>query len=309
MSEVDNQNGVDANLVETYLRALQQKICSELEKLGGSQRFIEDQWSYSGGGGGNSRILESSSVFEKAGVNFSSIHGVKLPPAATAKRIDLKDKPFSAMGVSVVAHPLNPYAPTAHMNVRFIHVGENKWWFGGGFDLTPYYGFVEDAVHWHRTAASACDGFGDGLHQRLKMWCDEYFFLKHRNEARGIGGIFFDDFTEGGFNHSFRFLQSVGDHFLKAYIPIVERRLDTPYGDRERNFQCMRRGRYVEFNLIYDRGTLFGLQSGGRTESILMSLPPSVTWCYDWRPEPDSAEQRLTEEFLTPRDWLSVQSG
>ena len=309
MSEASNRETVDAGLVEAYLRSLQQRICHALEALGGADRFIEDQWDYSGGGGGNSRILESGTVFEKAGVNFSSIHGVELPPAATVKRTDLKDKPFSAMGVSVVAHPLNPYVPTTHMNVRFIHVDRTKWWFGGGFDLTPYYGFADDAVHWHRTAASACEGFGEGLHQRLKTWCDEYFFLKHRSEARGIGGIFFDDFTAGGFDHSFRFLKSVGDHFLRAYVPIVERRQHTPYGDRERNFQCMRRGRYVEFNLIYDRGTLFGLQSGGRTESILMSLPPSVTWRYDWRAEPGSVEQRLIEDFLTPRDWLSVHSG
>lgn len=308
MIQASNQEAADADRVEAYLRTLQRDVCHALEALGGPERFIEDQWDYSGGGGGASRILESGAVFEKAGVNFSSIHGVRLPPAASAKRAELSDRPFSAMGVSVVAHPLNPYVPTTHMNVRFIRVDGARWWFGGGFDLTPYYGFVEDAVHWHRTAAAACEGFGDGLHQRLKTWCDEYFFLRHRNEARGIGGIFFDDFTDGGFDHSFRFLKSVGDHFLKAYIPIVERRQHTPYGARERDFQLMRRGRYVEFNLIYDRGTLFGLQSGGRTESILMSLPPNVTWRFDWRAEPGSAERRLTEEFLIPRDWLSVQT-
>ncbi len=299
----------DAAGVEIYLRGLQKNICETLESLSESDRFIEDLWHYPAGGGGASRILEEGELFEKAGVNFSSIHGVKLPPAATAKRADLEGRQFSAMGVSLVLHPWNPYVPTTHMNVRFISVDQERWWFGGGFDLTPYYGFAEDAVHWHRTAAAACEGFEDGLHQRLKSWCDEYFYLKHRQEARGIGGIFFDDYTAGGFGESFRFMRSVGNHFLEAYLPIVERRCDTPYGRRERDFQCMRRGRYVEFNLVYDRGTLFGLQSSGRTESILMSLPPAVTWRYNWQAEPGSDEERLVDEFLKPRDWLSVQCG
>ena len=299
----------DTAHVEAYLRDLQSRICQALEALDGSGQFAADPWTYAGGGGGTSRILQSGQVFEKAGVNFSAIHGVRLPPAATVTRTDLNDLPFSAMGVSLVIHPWNPHVPTTHMNVRFIRVDEHKWWFGGGFDLTPYYGYVEDAVHWHQVAARACEGFGTDLYLRLKRWCDEYFFVKHRGEARGIGGIFFDDFTEGGFESSFAFMQSVADHFLAAYLPIVERRRAQPYGERERQFQCMRRGRYVEFNLVYDRGTLFGLQSGGRTESILMSLPPSVTWLYDWHPEPGSPEARLIAEFLTPQDWLSLQSN
>ncbi len=307
-AKVESVPVVDAKLVETYLRKLQQDICQTLESLSPSDQFIEDPWSYAGGGGGVSRVLEDGALFEKAGVNFSSIQGVRLPPAATVKRADLKDQPFSAMGVSLVLHPLNPYVPTTHMNVRFIHVDDEIWWFGGGFDLTPYYGFVEDAVHWHRTAARACKLFGENLYPRLKTWCDEYFFLTHRAEARGIGGIFFDDYTEGGFEESFRFMKSVGEHFLRAYLPIVERRRNHPYGKREREFQSMRRGRYVEFNLVYDRGTLFGLQSGGRTESILMSLPPKVSWRYNWQPEPGTDEYHLTDEYLTPRDWLSASS-
>ena len=297
----------DTARVETYLRDLQSRICQALESVDGSGQFAADPWTYAGGGGGTSRVLKSGQVFEKAGVNFSAIHGVRLPPAATVTRTELNDLPFSAMGVSLVIHPWNPHVPTTHMNVRFIRVDDHKWWFGGGFDLTPYYGYVEDAVHWHQVAAKACEGFGTDLYPRLKRWCDEYFFIKHRGEARGIGGIFYDDFTEGGFESSFAFMQSVADHFLAAYLPIVERRRAQPYGERERQFQCMRRGRYVEFNLVYDRGTLFGLQSGGRTESILMSLPPSVTWHYDWHPEPDSPEARLIAEFLTPQDWLALQ--
>ncbi len=308
MTEAEKCDKTGALRVEAYLKNLQRNICQSLESLDRSKNFAEDPWNYSGGGGGISRVLEGGRTFEKAGVNYSSIHGIQLPAAATEKRSDLADRPFSAMGVSLVVHPLNPYVPTTHMNVRFIRVDDQKWWFGGGFDLTPYYGFVEDARHWHRTAAKACEGFSKGLYPRLKHWCDEYFYLKHRQEARGIGGIFFDDFTDHGFESSFRFMQSVGDHFLEAYLPIVERRCEIPYGERERSFQSMRRGRYVEFNLVYDRGTLFGLQSGGRTESILMSLPPKVTWVYNWTPTPGSAESRLTEDFLTPRDWLSVES-
>ena len=300
---------INAAVVETYLRELQRRICEQLEHIDGTGSFVEDPWEFAGGGGGVSRILGSGTVFEKAGVNYSSIRGTKLPAAASARHDLLKDRPFLATGVSVVVHPLNPYVPTTHMNVRFIHIDDQFWWFGGGFDLTPYYGFVDDAEHWHRTAADACEGFGNGLYPRLKKWCDEYFYLKHRNETRGIGGLFFDDFTEGGFERSFEFLRSVADHFSQAYLPIVERRKDTPYAERERQFQLMRRGRYVEFNLVYDRGTLFGLQSGGRTESILMSLPPLVTWVYDWKPRPGSDEQRLYDEFLKPRDWLPERSN
>jgi len=294
--------------VEVYLKSLQADICQALEALDGAESFVSDALAYAGGGGGVSRVLQSGGLFEKAGVNFSSIHGVKLPQAATEKRADLEDPPFSAMGLSLVVHPLNPYVPTTHMNVRFIRVDEHRWWFGGGFDLTPYYGFIEDAIHWHRSAAHACEGFGEGLYTRLKTWCDEYFYLRHRGEMRGIGGIFFDDYREAGFESSFRFMQSVGNQFMDAYAPIVERRAKMAYGERERAFQCLRRGRYVEFNLVYDRGTLFGLQSGGRTESILMSLPPVVTWRYDFMPEQGSEEARLTEEFLVPRDWLAMHS-
>ena len=293
------------NTIEDYFRNLQNQICSELEVLDEKGRFIQDEWQFADGGGGDSRVLESGRIFEKAGVNFSSIHGASLPKAATQKRTNLQDLPFTATGVSVVIHPQNPYVPTTHMNLRFIKVGDEKWWFGGGFDLTPYYGFIEDAVHWHQSAASACEGFQEDLYSRLKQWCDEYFYLKHRNESRGIGGLFFDDFKEGGLEKSFDFVQSVGAHFLVAYVPIVKRRMGMEFGDRERQFQLLRRGRYVEFNLVYDRGTLFGLQSNGRTESILMSLPPHVMWRYNWQPEEGSPEQRLVDEFLTPRDWLS----
>ena len=293
--------------VDRYLRELQNEICQCLEKVDQEKSFSEDQWKFSGGdGGGISRILENGRVFEKAGVNFSSIEGSRLPAAGTERLAYLNDRPFRATGVSVVIHPHNPYVPTTHMNLRFIQVDKKYWWFGGGFDLTPYYGFEEDAVHWHQMAAAACEGFGDQLYPKLKKWCDQYFYLKHRSENRGIGGLFFDDYTAGGFDLSFRFLQSVGKHFIKAYMPIVERRLLLSYGAREREFQLIRRGRYVEFNLVYDRGTLFGLQSKGRIESILMSLPPNVSWRYDWKPKPGSEEHRLTE-FLRPRDWLGEQ--
>ena len=295
--------------VEVFLQNLQSRICDELERLDGAGKFNRDEWKFADGGGGDSRVLESGNVFEKAGVNFSSIHGASLPAAATEKRTHLGSRPFNATGVSLVIHPLNPYVPTTHMNLRFIHVDGGDWWFGGGFDLTPYYGFVEDAVHWHQTAAAACADFGEDLYPRLKNWCDEYFYLKHRDENRGIGGLFFDDFKEGGFSHSFAFLRNVGLHFLNAYVPIVKRRMGQGYGDRERQFQLIRRGRYVEFNLVYDRGTLFGLQSNGRTESILMSLPPYVTWRYNWQAEPGSPEQQLVDVFLKPRDWLEESSG
>jgi len=309
----------DLNAVSGYLLALQDDICLALEREDGAGRFREDAWKRDEGGGGRSRVLEDGGVFEKAGVGFSHVTGAALPASATVARPELAGKPFHAMGVSLVIHPRNPYVPTAHMNVRFLMAGlappEPKsrtleptpaapvWWFGGGFDLTPYYGFEEDCAHWHRTAKAACDPHGADLYPRFKKWCDEYFFLKHRGEPRGIGGIFFDDFNAPGFAKSFAFLRSVGDAFAPAYLPIVRKRKATPHGQRERDFQLIRRGRYVEFNLVWDRGTLFGLQSGGRTESILMSLPPLVAWRYDWRPEPGSPEARLYDVFLKPRNW------
>jgi coproporphyrinogen III oxidase len=295
--------------VRAWLVKLQARICAALEAEDGRVPFRRDAWERPEGGGGDTRVLEDGGVFEKAGVNFSHVVGRALPPSATANRPELANGPFEAMGVSLVVHPRNPYVPTSHANVRFFVArpagGTPVWWFGGGFDLTPYYGFAEDALHWHRTAREACAPFGPDLHARFKDWCDRYFFLKHRHEPRGIGGLFFDDFTEGGFERAFAFARSVGESFLPAFLPIVERRKHTAWGDRERAFQLYRRGRYVEFNLVWDRGTLFGLQSGGRTESILMSLPPQVTWRYDWQPEPGSPEARLYTDFLTPRDWLA----
>ena len=301
---------MDIQAVETYLRSLQDTITSTLEKLDGKARFALDSWTRAEGGGGESRVLKGGALFEQAGVNFSDVRGSKLPPSASAHRPELAGRAWRALGVSLVLHPVNPYVPTSHMNVRFFAAmkdGEAPvWWFGGGFDLTPYYGFEEDVRHWHATAKAACDSsFGAEAYARYKQWCDEYFFLKHRNEARGIGGLFFDDLNAEGFERSFAFMQSVGDHFLPAYVPIVEKRRGMKYGERERQFQLYRRGRYVEFNLVYDRGTLFGLQSGGRTESILMSLPPLVRWEYDWKPEPGSKEAELYEKFLKPRDWLN----
>ena len=294
--------------VETYLRSLQDTITGSLEKLDGQGRFRKDTWPRPEGGGGESRVLREGALFEQAGVNFSDVQGRQLPFSATAHRPELAGRAWRALGVSLVLHPWNPYVPTAHMNVRFfsaIKDGEaTAWWFGGGFDLTPYYGFEEDARHWHATAKTACDSsFGAEAYARYKKWCDEYFFLKHRHEPRGIGGLFFDDLNAEGFERSFAFTRSVGDHFLPAYLPIVERRRDMKYGEKERQFQLYRRGRYVEFNLVYDRGTRFGLQSGGRTESILMSLPPAARWEYDWKPEPGSKEAELYEKFLKPRDW------
>jgi coproporphyrinogen III oxidase len=294
----------DLNAVRTYLLTLQDGICAALELEDGG-RFQEDRWTRSEGGGGRSRMLGNSAVFEKAGVGFSHVTGATLPASATALRPELAGKPYHALGVSLVIHPLNPYVPTSHANVRFFQAGD-VWWFGGGFDLTPYYGFEEDATHWHRTARAACEPFGANLYPRFKQWCDEYFYLKHRGEPRGIGGLFFDDFNELGFERSFAFMRSAGDAFLPAYLPIVQLRKTTPHGQRERDFQLYRRGRYVEFNLVYDRGTLFGLQSGGRTESILMSLPPLAAWPYDWKPEPGSPEARLYEVFLKPRNWAGV---
>jgi coproporphyrinogen III oxidase len=300
---------MDIQAVETYLRSLQDKITSTLEELDGKARFQREEWTRPEGGGGESRVLKDGVLFEQAGVNFSDVQGTKLPPSATAHRPELAGRAWRALGVSLVLHPLNPYVPTAHMNVRFFAApkeGEAPvWWFGGGFDLTPYYGFEEDVRHWHGTAKAACDSsFGAEAYARYKKWCDEYFFLKHRNEPRGVGGLFFDDLNAEGFERSFAFMQSVGDHFLPAYVPIAKKRRDTKYGERERHFQLYRRGRYVEFNLVWDRGTHFGLQSGGRTESILMSLPPLVRWEYDWGPEPGSKEAELYEKFLKPRDWI-----
>jgi coproporphyrinogen III oxidase len=306
----------DLNAVRTYLLALQDSICAALEAEDGSGRFKEDAWTRPEGGGGRSRVLSAGAVFEKAGVGFSHVSGTALPPSATAHRPELAGKPWHALGVSLVIHPRNPYVPTSHMNVRFfttvasaddVQAIENQnskieiptWWFGGGFDLTPYYGFEEDCVHWHRTARAAT-----GEHYpRFKKWCDDYFFLKHRNEPRGVGGVFFDDFNAPGFAPSFALMRAVGDAFIPAYRPIVARRKATAYGERERDFQLYRRGRYVEFNLVWDRGTHFGLQSGGRTESILMSLPPLVAWKYDWKPEPGTPEARLYDVFLKPREW------
>ena len=301
-------DAIDVDEIKDYLLELQDRICSALEEMDGTARFKEDLWQRDAGGGGRTRVLSGGGVFEQGGVNFSHVFGGEMPAAATAHRPELAGRSFQAMGVSLVVHPLNPYVPTSHMNVRFFIAekenAEPVWWFGGGFDLTPYYGFEDDAAHWHRTARAACRDFGDDVYPRLKKWCDDYFYLRHRRECRGIGGLFFDDLNEWGFDRCFTFMRSVGDHYLDAYLPIADRRKDAPYGDREIDFQLYRRGRYVEFNLVYDRGTLFGLQSGGRTESILMSLPPRVIWRYNWRPEPGSEEARLYEEFLKPRDWL-----
>ena len=315
----------DLTAVRTYLLRLQDTLCSALEQEDGAAKFRTDEWTRPEGGGGRTRILADGAVFEKAGIAFSHVRGTQLPPSATEHRPELAGKVWEALGVSLVVHPRNPYVPTSHANVRFfisghaedsgawnLNVGASVaapaapvWWFGGGFDLTPYYGFENDAVHWHRTARDVLMPFGESLYPRFKQWCDDYFFLKHRQEPRGIGGLFFDDFNELGFERSFALVRAVGDAYLPAYQPIVARRKGTPHGERERQFQLYRRGRYVEFNLVWDRGTLFGLQSGGRTESILMSLPPLVRWDYDWRPEPGSPEAKLYDTFLKPRDWAN----
>ena len=303
MSNIDDVKG--------YLLTLQNRICAELEQIDGRARFARDRWERPDGGGGESRVLADGEVFEQAGVSFSHVFGNKMPPSTTKTRPELAGKSFQAAGVSLVLHPRNPYVPTTHANFRFFTAGDRKpvWWFGGGFDLTPYYPFHEDVLHWHRTAKNACAPFGDDLYPRYKEWCDNYFYLKHREETRGVGGLFFDDVNEQGFEQSFAFVRSVGDSFLGGYKPIVKKRMSHPYGDRQRDFQLYRRGRYVEFNLLYDRGTLFGLQSGGRTESILMSLPPQVRWAYNWRPEPDSAEETLYREYLHARDWLGEDTS
>jgi coproporphyrinogen III oxidase len=302
MSEVSLQ------AVKDYLLDLQDRICDALGAEDGSATFREDSWEREQGGGGRSRVLENGAVIEKGGVNFSHVFGDQLPPSATAARPELAGRSFQAMGVSLVIHPKNPYAPTSHANVRFFVAekdGEEPvWWFGGGFDLTPYYGFEEDVVHWHQTARDACEPFGSEIYPEFKTWCDDYFYLKHRDEPRGVGGLFFDDLNRFDFDTSFALMRSVGDAYVPAYQPILARRKDHDYGDRERQFQLYRRGRYVEFNLVYDRGTIFGLQSGGRTESILMSLPPLVRWDYDYHPEPDSAEIELYQKFLIHREWV-----
>lgn len=298
-----------ANEVKAFLLALQDRICLALEQADGGARFVEDAWQRGEDkGGGISRVLSAGKVFEQAGVNFSHVRGDSLPASATAHRPELVGRSFEAMGVSLVIHPENPYIPTSHANVRFF-IAEKEgeapvWWFGGGFDLTPYYGNTEDVVHWHSVARDLCQPFGEAVYPKYKKWCDEYFYLKHRNEARGVGGLFFDDLNAPDFATSFAFMQAVGNGFTDAYLPIVERRKATVWGERERQFQLYRRGRYVEFNLVWDRGTLFGLQTGGRTESILMSMPPLVRWEYGYEPEADSAEAALYRDFLPPRDWL-----
>lgn len=299
----------DKPAIKHYLLQLQETICDRLTAVDGDKTFVEDSWQRSEGGGGRSRVLADGAVIEKGGVNFSHVHGDNMPASATAHRPELAGRGFEAMGVSLVMHPRNPYVPTSHMNVRFF-IAEKAgadpiWWFGGGYDLTPYYGNIDDCVHWHRVANRACVDFGEGIYPEFKRWCDKYFFLKHRNEARGIGGLFFDDFNRLGFADSFALVRSIGDSYLDAYVPIVEQRKNTPYDERERHFQLYRRGRYVEFNLVYDRGTLFGLQTGGRTESILMSLPPLVRWEYNYQPPPESAEAELTATFLPRQDWLN----
>lgn len=298
--------------IQAFLRHLQKTICNTLATLDGTGTWIEDGWTRLEGGGGMSCVMQDGSVFEKAGVNFSHVTGNALPAAATSNRPELRDCRYTAMGVSLVIHPNNPYVPTTHANVRFF-VAEKEdalpiWWFGGGFDLTPYYGFQDDCIHWHQTAKKACDPFGETLYPEFKAWADRYFYLHHRQEARGIGGLFFDDYQQHDFEQSFLFMQSVGNHFLKAYTPIVLKRQLQPFGEREKNFQRYRRGRYVEFNLIHDRGTLFGLQSGGRTESILMSLPPQVTWQYNWHPEEGTPEAALYQDFLPAKNWILADS-
>ncbi|MDC9597130.1 oxygen-dependent coproporphyrinogen oxidase [Xenorhabdus anantnagensis] len=293
--------------VKNFFLLLQDHICKQLEQLDGQSTFMEDCWQREEGGGGRSRVLTEGKVFEKAGVNFSHIAGASMPASATAHRPELAGRSYQAMGVSLVIHPLNPYVPTSHANVRFFIAekeGETPvWWFGGGFDLTPYYGFEEDAIHWHTVAKNLCQPFGNDIYPKYKKWCDDYFFIKHRNEPRGIGGLFYDDLNTPNFDTSFSFTQAVGNGFLSAYLPIVERRKDIAWGDRERQFQLYRRSRYVEFNLVWDRGTLFGLQSGGRTESILMSMPPLVRWEYGYSPEADSPESELYTSFLIKKDW------
>lgn len=306
----------DIQAVKTYLLALQDTICDQLAFVDGSASFDIDEWEREANpekpgmtGGGRTRLLVDGSVIEQGGVNFSHVFGEEMPVSATAHRPELAGRKFQALGVSLVIHPKNPFVPTSHANVRFFIAekdGEDPvWWFGGGYDLTPYYGFDEDCIHWHNTAREACAPFGEGVYPRYKKWCDDYFYLKHRDEQRGVGGLFFDDLNEWGFEKSFNFLKSIGDSYLKAYLPIISKRKEEKYKEENREFQLYRRGRYVEYNLVYDRGTLFGLQSGGRTESILMSMPPLVKWVYNWKPEENSEEAKLYEHFLVPKDWAS----
>ncbi len=315
-SSIDDKKSTDIEpdieAVKSWLMALQSRICLALEKADGSGHFREDQWLRDEGGGGRSRVLVAGDVLEQGGVNFSYVTGDSLPASATAHRPELAGRSFQATGVSLVIHPHNPFIPTSHANVRFF-IAEKEgsapiWWFGGGFDLTPYYPFLEDVQHWHQVAKKACESFVDDkdidYYTKYKKWADDYFYLKHRNETRGVGGLFFDDLNEKSFEHCFSFMKSVGDHYLDAYVPIIEKRKNTPFDEKQRDFQLYRRGRYVEFNLVYDRGTIFGLQTGGRTESILMSLPPLVKWRYNWSPEPGSPEADLYENYLKPRDWL-----
>lgn len=307
-------NQPDLNAIKQTLLDLQDEICQGLlTKEPKPVQFHEDNWEKAHlKGGGRTRILRNQSTFEQAGVNFSHVRGDELPKAATASRPELKGRQFEAMGISLVIHPQNPFVPTTHFNIRFFlaHSPDKApiWWFGGGFDLTPYYGFEEDCQHWHQVAYNACQPFGPEVYPKFKKWCDDYFYLKHRQEPRGIGGIFFDDLNEWGFQRCFEFFKSVGHHFLLAYLPIVQRRKDIPFTEKERKFQLYRRGRYVEYNLVYDRGTLFGLQTGGRTESILMSLPPRVEWTYNWQPEAHSKEAQLYTDFLKPKEWLPLQN-
>lgn len=312
MSEINSSEtlsgGDAADRVKLYLMGLQDRICDALAKVDGEQDFKQDNWER-----GRTRVLQDGAVFEKGGVGFSHVKGDTMPASATASRPHLAGRRWQAMGVSLVMHPRNPYVPTSHANVRFFIAEKDgeapEWWFGGGYDLTPYYADVDDVRHWHRTASRACEPFGPGVYDRYKKWCDEYFYLPHRKETRGVGGLFFDDLNEGGFERCFAFQQAVGDSFLPAYMPIVERNKDRAWGERERQFQLYRRGRYVEFNLVHDRGTLFGLQSGGRTESILMSMPPLARWEYAFEPEAGSPEAALYTDFLPPRDWLAEASS
>ncbi|RAI99608.1 oxygen-dependent coproporphyrinogen oxidase [Aeromonas salmonicida] len=298
----------DVAQVKAFLLQLQDEICRSLEQADGVGRFVEDAWAREGGGGGRTRVMRHGDMIEQGGVNFSHVYGDAMPASATAHRPELAGRKFEAMGVSLVIHPHNPYVPTSHANVRFFIAekeGEEPiWWFGGGFDLTPFYPFAEDVQHWHRVSRDLCQPFGEDIYPEFKSWCDRYFFLKHRNETRGVGGLFFDDLNRWPFADCFAFMQAVGRGYLDAYLPIIERRKVQPYGEREREFQLYRRGRYVEFNLVYDRGTLFGLQTGGRTESILMSMPPLARWEYDWRPEAGSPEALLYTDYLAPREWL-----
>ncbi|WP_350306188.1 oxygen-dependent coproporphyrinogen oxidase [Photorhabdus viridis] len=301
-------NTPNINQIKSFFLSLQNEICQQLEQADGKGKFIEQCWQREDGGGGRSRIMKEGAIFEQAGANFSHVSGTMLPSSATAHRPELAGRNYQAMGVSLVIHPLNPYIPTSHANVRFF-IAEKEgeapvWWFGGGFDLTPYYGFEEDAIHWHTTAKNICQPYGEDIYPKYKKWCDEYFYIKHRNEARGIGGLFFDDLNTPDFEHCFHFTQDIGKGFISAYLPIVEKRKNILWSEHERQFQLYRRGRYVEFNLVWDRGTLFGLQSGGRTESILMSMPPLVRWEYDYHPEPGSAEAALYIDFLPVKNWI-----